>query len=98
MRWHEHNGKYEARIFNGEKQLSLGYYQTQEAAARAYDEAAKQLRGVHAVTNFPSLPAEAISAAGAPVHRQPTPKRSSGAACSFDWLHRPSIHPATAAA
>ncbi|KAE8710912.1 AP2-like ethylene-responsive transcription factor [Hibiscus syriacus] len=51
---HHHNGRWEARIGRvlGNKYLYLGTYATQEAAATAYDMAAIEYRGLHAVTNF----------------------------------------------
>lgn len=52
MRWHERNGKWEARIFDGERQISLGYFDTEIHAAVAFDAAAVQLRGTSACTNF----------------------------------------------
>lgn len=56
MRWHERNGKWEARIFdsNSGKQVSLGYYDSEDTAARAYDAESQRIRGPHAHVNLPA--------------------------------------------
>ncbi|KAL6881972.1 hypothetical protein ACP4OV_011444 [Aristida adscensionis] len=51
---HHQNGRWEARIghVSRRKYLYLGTFETQEAAAEAYDLAALELRGHSAITNF----------------------------------------------
>ena len=53
VRWHYCNNKWEARIFNGSRQISLGYFENEMDAAVAYDEKARSIRGRAAVVNFP---------------------------------------------
>lgn len=54
VRWHERNGRWEARIFDNStgKQISLGYYEAEEEAARAYDAESIRIRGIHAHVNL----------------------------------------------
>ena len=87
VRWHYCNSKWEARIFNGTRQISLGYYDNEVEAAAAYDAEARGLRGAAAVVNFrtakPAATAKTAAAATAaataaavrpPTRRQPQPK------------------------
>ena len=50
--WNKRNGKWMSVIKRNGKQVYLGYFATDEEAARAYDEAAKRLFGEFALLNF----------------------------------------------
>lgn len=47
-----HHAKWQARIVQGGRQVSLGHFSTEELAAHAYDEAALRLHGDFARLNF----------------------------------------------
>ncbi len=49
--WHKSNSKWEARIYENGKQRFLGYYTSEEEAARVYDDAAARMTG--RAVNFP---------------------------------------------
>jgi hypothetical protein len=49
-------GRWQARIRDGGRNLSLGVYTTPEDAAKAYDAAATKLHGEFAFLNFPKEP------------------------------------------
>lgn len=51
--WHRHSGLWRARIVVDWRERSLGYYTTPEAAALAYDDAARLDFGEFARLNFP---------------------------------------------
>ena len=49
--WHKHEQLWRARINVGGKSISLGYFHTKEAAAKAYNAAAKKYHGRFAKLN-----------------------------------------------
>lgn len=51
--WHKQLQKYYAYIYRDRKKVHLGVFGDEEEAARAFDQAAKELRGDKAVLNFP---------------------------------------------
>ena len=51
--WHKSNSKWETRIYENGKQRFLGYFTSEEEAARAYDSHALRLHGAAAKLNFP---------------------------------------------
>lgn len=54
---HWANGKWHARLSHKNKTVNIGSFDKEEDAARAFDDAAKRLRGEYASLNFPSPPA-----------------------------------------
>lgn len=50
--WHKQHQKWHAKIQNNGKRIHLGYFDTALEAARAYDEAAKDIHGEFARINF----------------------------------------------
>ncbi len=51
--WKSDRGKWHSRIMFNYKEINLGGYDTSEAAAKAYDEKARELYGSYATYNFP---------------------------------------------
>ena len=52
--WNARDRKWQAHIRVNGPQRSLGYYETAEEAAQAYDAAARDLHGEYAALNFPA--------------------------------------------
>lgn len=52
--WWKRDGKWKAQIGLAGKNHHLGYFSTAEEAARAYDDAARELHGEYATLNFPA--------------------------------------------
>ncbi len=51
--WHKRQRRWMAVISVNGRARTLGYYRDEKEAARAFDRAAKELRGEFAVLNFP---------------------------------------------
>lgn len=51
--FHKHNKKWCASITKNYKKIHIGYFQSEEEAATAYDDAAFRYHGLYAYLNFP---------------------------------------------
>lgn len=51
--WNSNCNKWRAQVWKGSEVHHLGYFQREEDAARAYDEAVLRIRGPYTATNFP---------------------------------------------
>ena len=63
VHYHKRSGKWRAQIQLNGKRVSIGSFATQEEAARAYDQRAREAQGARAKLNFPNCPQEGLSAA-----------------------------------
>ena len=54
--WFKRQGKWHAGLVYKGESIHLGYHDTPEDAANAYDEAARRYYGKFACTNFPEVP------------------------------------------
>ena len=52
--WHKMSRRWHARIVYKQKWISIGYFDDEQSAAKAYDNKAKQLFKNYAVLNFPN--------------------------------------------
>lgn len=51
--WYKASRRWQARLCSDNRKYHLGYYATEEEAARAYDRAVLRFKGPHAPRNFP---------------------------------------------
>lgn len=84
--WHKDNMKWRATIFKGSKPVHIGYFDSQQDAARAYDQEAIRLRGPNTSLNYPitdydvgapadpELDGDSLSPEGSSFSPSPTPR------------------------
>ena len=61
VHWSKSRSKWTAQIYDKDRKIHLGYYADELDAARAYDDAARRMRGNAAVVNLSALSARADS-------------------------------------